>query len=189
MFGAPTSGAHFPTFETSHAAVHRLTPSTGNPCGVFVSSTHDIRQVALVATGSIGGRVTAVGAMIIDGDRIPTNQGKSVTITFTTQTRLLTGHTATVLSSLFSPGTPQIFTPPGSPASPFSGVAAQSGGLVFTVGAATIPLGQISVIVSGINVGPPSIMTTTSATTTTDSGFSSNTGRLGGNYPATPSPL
>jgi hypothetical protein len=131
-----------------------------------------------VPTGNLGGQVQNINVKIADADRIPTNQDKVVTISFTTQTQLLQSHVATITSTLFVSSS-SLSIVGQSPAGAFSGVqSGQSGSITLTSTAQN--LNTFTITISGISLGSPRTDTSTSVSTTTDATNFQQTGPLGG---------
>jgi hypothetical protein len=157
-----------------------MTRHPGFSCGFNVQTTHDLRS-ADIGTPSLGGRVQAVGVSIASADRVPTNQGKTVTISFTTQTPLLLGSIAIINSNLFGVSGSLSITGQ-SPEGIFSAPTQPSSGVVqFTASATTAT--SFIVTVAGVTLGAPSATTTTTVFTSTDLPFSQSTEPLGGDPP------
>jgi hypothetical protein len=114
---------------------------------------------------------------VADADRVPTNQGKTVTISFTTQTQLFVSNIATIASSLFV-GSSTLSIAGQSPADAFSSIQLQGGTITLTSTAQT--KNTFTITVAGVNLGSPSTDTSTSVFTTTDMPNSQQTGPLGG---------
>ena len=123
----------------------------------------------------------AVGVSIASADRVPTNQGKTVTISFTTQTQLLSDSIAIVNSNLFGVSGSLSITgqsPDGIFTAP---TQLPSGYVQFTASATTAT--SFIVTVAGVTLGAPSASTTTTVFTSTDLPFSQSTEPLGGEPP------
>ena len=138
---------------------------TGTDCSVFVSTSNDRSQSQSIGTGRLGGQVQGISANIADAaDRIPTNQGKVVILTFTTQTRLNENHLVTVNSELFLASGSLTITPNDR----FRVAASGSAVILTATPTDGILAGTFTVTISGISVGPPNLSPRTSVSTTTD---------------------
>jgi len=82
------------TITLTGAIIGAPTPVGCN--GVWVSTTTDLRSTTIVAPPALGGVVSNVGSTIAAAERFPLLTGKSVTVTFTTQSLLLSGQFVTI---------------------------------------------------------------------------------------------
>jgi hypothetical protein len=154
---------------------------TGTNCSVFVSTSNDRSQSECIGTGRLGGQVEGIMANIADvADRIPTIQGKAVILTFTTQTRLNTGHRVNINSELFLASGSLTITPTDR----FFVSASGSNAILTATPTDGILPGTFTVTISGIAVGPPNLSPRTTVSTTTDLAKSITHPALGGEVSA-----
>jgi len=160
-------------------------PNMAAPCniGIWVATDTDVRSTLGGAGVNIGGQVQNAMMTIAAADRVVGATGKSVTVSFTTQTALAASDVVNINYPLgfFLAGVATAFTQ--TPASIFTTPGATVGATSFAVTAAVaVPIGTYTLIFTAITMGsPPTIGTLGfSVSTTRDSqSMLTNTGFLG----------
>jgi len=153
---------------------------TGTACGgfnFFVSTANDLPGGANLP--AIGGRVTAVSFSVAATDRVPGGAGKPVTVSFTTQTVLVSGASVviTIPNSYISGPIGVTYAGAANTFAATTNVAPTS--VTITVGTAGAAAGSYTVTLTGATMGTPIDASTTGVSVRTDNDFPGVTG-----YPA-----
>jgi hypothetical protein len=148
------------------AATYKLVFSTamGSPrnasYGVYVATTRDLMS-PVVSSPALGGQVTGVSFTIAAVDRVPFATGKTVTVSFSTQTALAAGQSVTIIwPSGYLTGTMGVTAPFGFSTSTSLLIGPLPSDIMLTYGVRidatqAVAAGPLTITLTGATVGGP----------------------------------
>jgi len=177
-----STGAAIGSYTLTLTGVTIAGPLTSSTCNnFFVNTPNDLQGGAMIP--AIGGQVTGVSFSVAVLDRVPAANGKSITVSFTTQTVLASAQTVvvTIPSSYIGGAIGVTYAGAVNTFSTTATVGLLS--VTITVGSAGAVAGSYTVTLTGATMGMPiaaSAMTGVTVYTTTDAAGMAGYPALGG---------